>query len=211
MFFAGFRNRGCALFGTTYMDNCSMWVWECVYVVCILGGELGGREGEYSSFKSSLNKMQNVFSPRIYAEYKRWRVEFLSPLGPQELFVRSFWASLALPSCPHLFPFQSLWKLLVGCWRSRSCHLEVYRTYAGESQFQTLQLYQLELLPTFLGKKKTLLEWRETSRYRKHSRFCVCGVSAWIGFVVLFSECSLTQRTWAASHFLKPSSCFISR
>lgn len=42
-----------------------------MYVVCILGGELGGREGEYSSFKSSLNKMQNVFSPRIYAEYKR--------------------------------------------------------------------------------------------------------------------------------------------
>lgn len=75
-------------------------------------------------------------------------------MGPQELFL-ALLGKVGLPNYPHLFLFQSLWKLVVGCWKLRSCHLEVDRTYAGESPFQTLQVYQLRVFANLSwGEKK---------------------------------------------------------
>lgn len=100
-------------------------------------------------------------------------LSFCHPVGPQELFL-ALLGKAGLPNCPHLFLFQSLWKLVVGCWRLRSCHLEVYRTYAGESPFQTLQVCQLRAFANFLGGGKnpagvkrnlTLLHSRASSAF----------------------------------------------
>ena len=57
------------------------------------------------------------------------------------------------PTCPHAFLFQSLWKLIVRSWKSRSCHLEVYMAYARES-FQTAVVSAWSFCQPFLEKKK---------------------------------------------------------
>lgn len=122
--------------------------------VCIFGvGE--EVEGEYSSFKLSLHKMQIISCLSMYAECKQGRVEMPWSAGTLGSSHSVLLGEAGAATCPHAFLFQSFWKLIVRSWKSRSCHLEVYTAYARGS-FQTLQLYQLGAFASPSWKKKKL-------------------------------------------------------
>lgn len=99
--------------------------------------------------------MQRDFFLSIYAECEQWRVELLSPSRSPGAFPVVLQGKAGLPNYPHLFLFQSLWKLVVGGWQLRSCHLEVIE-HMQESVRSILRSYiSFKLLPkAFLGKRK---------------------------------------------------------
>ena len=140
--------------------------------VCIF--EVGKEvDGEYSPFKLCVHKMQIISCLRMNAECKQGRVE--SPWSPGTPG-SSRWLLLGEAGAPTWLPaflFQSLWKLIVRSWESRSCHLEVYTAYAREA-LQTLQLYQLGAFASPSWKKKKAL-WSSAKcpRPAQPAQFCV--------------------------------------
>lgn len=145
--------------------------------VCIFG--VGKEvEGEYSSFKLCLHKMQIISCLSMYAECKQGRVEMPWSSGTLGSSHSVLLGEAGAATRPHAFLFQSLWKLIVRSWKSRSCHLEVYTAYARGS-FQTLQLYQLGAFasPSW-KKKKSPLELREMSQSRTARLGVPCSVAA---------------------------------
>ena len=160
--------------------------------VCIF--EVGKEvDGEYSPFKLCVHKMQIISCLRMNAECKQGRVE--SPWSPGTPG-SSRWLLLGEAGAPTWLPaflFQSLWKLIVRSWESRSCRLEVYTAYAREA-LQTFQLYQLGAFasPSW-KKKKSPLEFSEMSQACTASPVLCCSVAACTVTFVFLLECSFSR------------------